>query len=245
MEKATEILVQALKEAMARTEEQPLYKSGKQPGLFASRTGMNAEAADIALRDGFLEIVRTESRGKTEVEWVRITPRGVQFVYQHESPKAVLEELVGVLRPGREALPRWLEEMRAQFQAFLHRAETLLERQYHQLGQLLQRAEEALRRLMVDTPASPLDAWHLDALDYLERHRIAAQTRDCPLPALFLELRQKHPELTLATFHEGLQRLRDRGAITLVTFGGHLSELKEPEYALLEGAAVYYMVRRS
>ena len=44
-DKATDILVEALKLAAAEPGEQRLYKSGKLEGLFASRSGQSAEAA--------------------------------------------------------------------------------------------------------------------------------------------------------------------------------------------------------
>lgn len=245
MDKLIEHLIQALKEAMARQDEVPLYKIGKQPGLFASRTAEAGEAAQRALRDGLLETVRTEIKGNTEMDWVRITPRGVQYVYQHESPKAVLEELVSLLRPNREGVPRWTEEVRTQMIAITNRFAELIERQGRYLDQLAQRAEEALRRLTAGAVGSPLAPWQLDALDYLDRRKVAAKPGDCLLPELFAALRGQHPELTMAAFHEGLSQLRDRGALALLPFSGHLSELNEPEYALLEGAAVFYAVKRT
>jgi hypothetical protein len=245
MDKTTDILIQALKEAMSRPEEHLLYKAGKQAGLFATRSGLDAEAAQRALRDGLLEVIRSDIKGKVETNWVRITPRGVQFVYQHESPKAVLEELVSVLRLNQEHLPRWLEEIRAQLQVLTNRFTGLVERQGRYLDQLTQRAEEALRRLTADMGPGPLEPWQLDALDYLDRRKVAASARDCPLSELYNYLREKHAELPLAAFHEGLSHLRDRGAVELVPYRGHLSELAEPEVALLEGAAVFAFIRRS
>src|SRR5690349_7939914 len=60
MDKLTETLVDALKLALAEPGEQPLFKSGKLAGLFASRVGVNAEAAARALEERLLEVVRTE-----------------------------------------------------------------------------------------------------------------------------------------------------------------------------------------
>jgi hypothetical protein len=243
-DQVAEFLILALKEAMAQPDEQPLYKVGKQPGLFAARTGPAGEAAQRAVRDGLLEVVRSEIKGKTETDYVRITARGVQYVYQHESPKAVLEELIGVLRLNTAGVPRWVEELRAQFQALANRCAELLERHGRHLGLLAQRAEEALRRLTAGDGTAPLAPWQLDALDYLDQRKTAAAP-DCPLPELFRFLRTNHPELALDTFHDGLRRLRDRGAVELVPFRGHLSGLAQPEYALLEDAAVYTAVRRA
>lgn len=244
MDAKTTALVTALKEAMTRPEEQPLYKAGKSPGLFPARTGPSGEAATQALQDGLLEVTRTESKGKTATEWVRITPRGVQFVYQHESPRAVLEELVQLLRTSPDGVPRWAEELRAQLQGLINRYHDVLDRQQQLLTHLRQRAEEALRRLEAPSGGPLLGPWQLDALAYLDRRKAAAGAAECLLPELFSALRSQHASLDLSGFHTGLAELRDRGAIVLLPFDGHLSDLKEPEFALLEGAAVFYGVRR-
>ena len=89
----TEALLDALRQALAEPREQLLVKIGKQPGLFAGKSGANAEASARALRDGLLEIVRAESKGKTAVEWVRITPAGVTFLHEHECPLRALNDL--------------------------------------------------------------------------------------------------------------------------------------------------------
>src|SRR6476659_7673590 len=86
-------LLQALKQALTEPGEQRLYRSGKLPGLFPTRTGPNPIAASNAVSEGLIEVVRTEQKGKLTVEWARLTPAGVSFLHAHESPRAVLEEL--------------------------------------------------------------------------------------------------------------------------------------------------------
>ncbi len=92
-DRTTELLLDALKRALVEPGEHRLHKSGKLDGLFPSRTGSSAEAADRALREGLLEVVRTEVRGKSAFEWVRLAPRGVDFLHEHESPVRALREL--------------------------------------------------------------------------------------------------------------------------------------------------------
>lgn len=237
-------LVTALKEAMAHGEPRPLYRGVKQPGLFASRTGVAGEAAAQAVREGLLEVVRREAKGKTETEWVRVTPLGVQFVHQHESPRGVLEELVQTLRAGQSGLPLWADEMRAQLHALGNRFTEALERHTRQMEQLLLRAESALQRLRPTNAENTLAGWQLAGIEYL-RKRQTGSASHCPLAELFNALRAGHADLSVAIFHEGLAELRDRGAIELVPFGGHLSDLAEPEYALLEGSAVYSAAKTS
>src|SRR5205814_4431235 len=126
--------------------EQRLYRSGKLPGLFPARTAANAEAASRALRDGLLEVVRSEVKGKLTVEWVRLTPAGVSFLHAHESPRAVLEELHGALQTTRAGVPLWLEGVQAELNAVGTRLEGEMRRLMHRLDGLSNRVEEALRR---------------------------------------------------------------------------------------------------
>src|SRR5437764_5190214 len=92
-DKVTETLLDALRQALGGPGEQRRLRSGTLAGLFTGRTGVYAEAATRALRDGVLEVVRTETKGKTQVEWVRLTPRGIEFLHDQESPVRALEEL--------------------------------------------------------------------------------------------------------------------------------------------------------
>src|SRR4051794_2641197 len=72
--KLAEHLVDALKLAIESPGEHRLFRWGKLAGLFPSRAGACGAAATMAVRDGLVEITRTEPRGKLIVEWVRATP---------------------------------------------------------------------------------------------------------------------------------------------------------------------------
>src|SRR5205085_2535934 len=143
----------------------------KLEGLFASRSGVNSEAAAQAVRAGLLEVVRTEIKGKTTIEWVRLTPRGTEFLHDQESPGQALKDLQAVLQVSRERVPLWL-------------------------------------------------------------------------PELFTAVREKYPGLSVTDFHDRLRRLRDRHALHLVPFAGQPHEIQEPEYALLDGATLFYYATR-
>src|SRR5262245_30501200 len=101
----TELLLDGLKAAINTPGEHRLFRSGKLAGLFPSRAGLSAEAAVLAVRTGLLETVRSETRGKAVTEWVRVTPRAVAFVHEHDSPKSVLRELKDVLDATRSGGP--------------------------------------------------------------------------------------------------------------------------------------------
>jgi hypothetical protein len=248
-DKETAALIEALKLALAEPGEQRLYRSGKLPGLFPTRTGASAAAAARAVRDGLLEVVRAEAKGKLLVEWVRLTPAGVSFLHAHESPRAVLEELHRALQTSRAGVPVWLEGMQAELQAIGARLEDEMKRLLHRLEALSGRVEEALRRTEGGGPALANGAaqaapWAADVLAHLDRRRDSGTAGNCPLPELFAAVRHRHPALSLPAFHDGLRRLTDYHAIALVPFAGPVDQLTEPEYALLDGTTVLYYASR-
>src|SRR5262245_33937059 len=145
-DKETAAVLDALRAALAEPGEQRLFRRGKLPGLFPTRTGPNAAAAERALREGLLEVVRTETKGPLTTEWMRLTPAGVSFLHAHESPRAVLEELHRSLQTSRAGVPLWLEGMQAELAAIGTRLEDEMRRLLGRLEALSARVEEALRR---------------------------------------------------------------------------------------------------
>jgi hypothetical protein len=248
-DRAEFVVIQALKQALAEPGEQRLFRSGKLPGLFPTRTGANALAAADAVSEGLLEVVRTEQKGKLTVEWVRATPAGVSFLHAHESPRAVLDELHAALQTTRAGVPVWLEGMQREVQTLSDRLGEEMDRLLHRLDSLARRVEEALRRADAEIPAledgvARAVPWAADVLFYLDRRRQSGATGDCPLPELFAALRERRSDVSLSDFHDGLRRLDDLRAIALKPFEGTPGEISEPEYALLDGANVLYYVRR-
>jgi CRP-like cAMP-binding protein len=240
MDRVTELLAEGLKRALAGTAEQRLYRSGKLEGLFSGRGGAAGEAGARAVRDGLVEVARTETRGKTVIEWVRITPAGVDFLDRHESPVRALEDLRTALRLNQQAVPVWLAEMQAGLHALDRRLAADAEGWQQRLEALARRVDQALRRIEQMTPPLPEDVvrdcpWAIDAINYLDRRKSGGAAGDCPLPELFAALRRAHASLTLGAFHEGLRRLHERHALRLKPQGGPLAQ---PEFALLDGDAV-------
>lgn len=248
-DKVTDILVEGLKQAMAEPDEQRLFRSGKFAGLFATRGGLNAQAAARALQDGLLAVTRSEMKGKLTVEWVRLTPRGVDFVHDHESPVKALRDLRQVLQAAQDGVPAWLGQVQQDLHTLAEQMTQNARRWTQRLEALGQRVEEALRRAEADEPPLPNGVatsvpWAREALAYLDRRRVGGVAGQCPLPELFAALRQRYPDLAVNAFHDGLRRLCDRRALQLVPFTGPSQELPEPEYALLDGGTVLYYATR-
>src|SRR5947208_2088166 len=104
-------LLEALKTGSLEGGEVRLYRRGKLAGLFAQRTRLSAELANQAVKDGLLEVTRIEPVGKTNVEWVRVTQKGLDFLLESESPARALAELRDVLALNQEGMPRWVAQM--------------------------------------------------------------------------------------------------------------------------------------
>jgi hypothetical protein len=247
-ERTTELLLEALKRALVGPGEQRLYKSGKLDGLFPSRQGSASEAAQVALSEGLLEVVRTEERGKTIFEWVRLTPRGVDFIHDQESPVRALRELRAELRCNQQAVPVWLEQMRSTLRTLDERLTDEARRWSQRLGELSRVVEDTLRRIEASAPLLPPDLaekhpWAIDALNYLDRRRNGGAPSPCSLSELYAALARQHPQLAIGAFHEGLRRLNECRAIHLKS-ADNLSDLAQPEYALLDAGQVLYYAER-
>jgi hypothetical protein len=246
-DKLTETLLEALRQALTNAGEQPIFKTGNRAGLFGGRIGVHAEAADRAKREGLLEIVRTEVKGKATIEWARITPAGVNFLYEHESPLRVLSDLQELLQSNQHALPVWLSEMQDTLQQLSARLNQEAQRWSEQLEALQNRVTEALQR--AGTSGSKLSngmlsavPWATEALAYLDRRAAADDAGPCTLRELFAALKPVHADLSLASFHAGLRRLQDGRIVRLLPAANGAQVLSEPEYALLDGGDLLYFV---
>lgn len=247
-DRVRDALLDALARALATPGEHRLYKAGKLDGLFPQRGGAAGDAAARAVSLGLLERTRVEIRGRTEIDWVRITPRGVEYLHDNESPVRALHELRAALRANQDAVPVWLGEMRAA----LGRLESQLAddagRWLERLGALERRVGDTLRRLEAASPLVPDEVgqahpWAIDALNYLDRRRTGGAPDDCALPELFAAVAEHHPRLSIATFHEGLRQMHRRKALVLREAVAP-EKMAQPEYALFDEARVYYLAAR-
>jgi len=231
-------MLAALKDAGQHPDGVALYRVGKNPGLFASKTGIAHEAAQAAMQAGYLTPVKVEGKAET----VRLTSRGEAFLREHLDPKASVEELLAHLRATQHSLPRWLAEVDAQLAAFRLRMQTSLEQQGKALTRLIGRAEAALQRLehgVQTTKGKALEPWQVESLQLLEGAQGVT-----PLARLFSELqRNGFGELTIPIFHTGLLLLRDRGNLQLVAMTEDDGPLSEPEFALVDEGQIYLSAR--
>jgi hypothetical protein len=248
-DKVTEALIEALHQALADPGEHRLYKSGKLDGLFSGRGGVKGDAAARALREGLLEVSRTEVKGKAAIEWVRLTPRGVEFLHQHESPLHAMQELHEALKTNLDAVPGWLAALKSRLQEFETSMAADVQRATLRLETLARRVEDILKRFAerqtgVPDELATLVPWAAEALAYLDRRQTADASGQCPLPELFAFLSQGQSNLSITAFHDGLRKLHESRVLKLFPFTGSPNELQQPEFVLLEGATCYYHASR-
>ncbi|MBX7103682.1 MAG: hypothetical protein K1X57_06350 [Gemmataceae bacterium] len=248
-EKARAIVLDALKAALATPGEQRLYRSGKLPGLLAVRSGAYAQAARILIDEKLVEIVSRSEAGRTAAEWVRITPVGVDYLHARESPRAVLAELHDALAVTRAGVPVWLDDVRRELAGIGDKLAKDVAAMTARLDALASRVDEALRRADARGPGWPeksadVAPWAVVALSYLDRRRETGMPGPCPLPELYGAIRRREPLVSLADFQTGLHKLAETKALRLLPHTGPMSELTEPEYAIVSGLELlYYAVR--
>jgi hypothetical protein len=110
-DKFTQLMTEALSRAAADPGGVPLYAGKTEPGLFPT-TGAAKPAAQRCLDEGYLQIIRTETRGKQTVEICRITDAGLQFLLERHSPREVLEDFVRVLEARQDQVDTLLHTAR-------------------------------------------------------------------------------------------------------------------------------------
>lgn len=246
LEKRDAILLDGLRAALSG-EEHRLYRSGKVDGLFAGKTAVAGEAAALAIREGLLEYSRTEARGRFEVEWVRLTAKGVEYLYQHDSPRAILGEMRQMLAVAQSGIPTWQDEMLRSLEKLATHITDQMAQYMDKLEALSKRIDEAMRRTEATAELSPamstLVPWGVSALEYLDHRRAGGGTGGCPLPELFGAVHGKHSTITMRDFHDGLRRLADNRAVKLSPWAGPGS-IPQPEYAMMAEGKLMYLVSR-
>lgn len=246
LEKRDGLLLDGLRAAL-NGEEHRLFKVGKKDGLFAGRTGLPGEAAELALREGLLEHTRTETERGADLEWVRLSPQGTEYLYAHDSPRAVLGEMRDMLRRAASGVPMWQDAMLKSLEKLAGHVTEEMAKYMAKLDSLTLRVDEALRRADVSPELAAnlqtIVPWGLEALAYLDRRKAGGSAAACPLPELFGGLRGKFPDMTIRDFHDGLKRLADNQALKLGEYAG-AGAIPQPEYAMMQGGKLWYTATR-
>lgn len=229
-DKTTQLVLEALGRAAAEPAGVLLHGGKASRGLFAAGAAGKL-AARRSKDEGWLRVVRTETKGKTTHEVCALTEKGLAFLLSQVSPKQVLEDFV-----------RSLDGRRAEVGQLLDAARQMLSG----LDGLRGTAEKVLQQVNRPAPApaphagNGAETWPAAALTHLRRWQESGAPDDCALPDLYRQARQAHPALTIGQFHDGLRRLHELQQIYLHPWTGPLYDLPEPPYALLVGHEIAY-----
>lgn len=246
-QKQLELVLDALKAAISAPGDHRLFRWGKLAGLFPSRLGASASAAKFALTEGLLEHVHTESRGRMIVEWVRATPKTMQFLDEHDSPKAVLRELQAMIGETRSGIPIWMTQARDEAAQLAMRFEHFAQELLRRLDSLDQRVDAAIRR--AENPPPRLGEamlkkvpWAKAILEHIDLSVTNHKVEQCELRDLFTTAKVVDPNLTLLDFHEGIRAMTNGGLLHLEP--GTPDEMREPEYAVEIGGQMMWWAQR-
>ena len=230
-DKPTQLVLAALSRAVAEPGGLPLFGGKSTPGLFAA-TAAGRQAAQRCQDEGYLQLVRSDTKGKSTIDYYTLSDKGLNHLLSQASPRQLLEDLVRALE-ARQVQAADLLAVARQMQATLDGLKASAEQVLRQVPPAAADAD--------GTAAAPADeGWKEDALAFLSSWHASGASEDCPLPELFRQARQAEPALSIGRFHDGLRQLHDGEQIYLHPWTGPLYAIPEPPLALLVGHEIAY-----
>lgn len=243
-DKSTQLMLEALSRAVAEPTGLPLYGSKAAPGLFAA-TAPARQAAEKCKEEGYLHVIRVETRGKSQREVCAITEKGLAWLLEQVSPRQVLEQLVQGLEARNDQVNELVAAAR-QSQASLDTLKVTIQQVLSRLQQPTTppAAAAAVNGLGQDPSANGSETWLSAVVHHLADWQAHRQLEDCPLPELYRRARRLAPALTVGHFHDGIRRLHEQQLIYLHPWTGPLYEIPEPALALMVGHEIAYYVSK-
>ncbi|CAN5496486.1 hypothetical protein BH11PLA2_BH11PLA2_03090 [soil metagenome] len=211
-DKLTPLILTALTRAAAEPAGTPLFATKQVEGLFPANA-LAKTAAKRCIDDGHL---RVESSNVT------ITEKGLNWLLEQQSPKAVLDDLVRVLETRSTQVDDLMCEVKRMADGLAALQGTL--------QMVLPKATATTVRIET-TPDVTTEIQNALA----EWSNTAGAAQDCPLPELYKRLNKA---CSLGTFHDALRRLHLAHRVYLHPWTGPLYTCPEPTYALLVGHEV-------
>ena len=248
-DKSSRLLLDALCRAAAEPAGLALVASKSDPGLFPS-TARARIVADRCKSEGYLQVVRSEARGKLSREICVLTDKGREYLLRQSSPRKVLEDFVRVLESRHEEVAALAESVR-QVQQGLQGIQAVVEQVLPRLhespfhssnmnGTSSMNGTTAHLAPSRSITSSASDVRIAEIKSTLaEWHAAAGVSQDCPLPELYRRLEASFT-LTIGQFHDALRQLHDDTQIYLHPWTGPLYALPEPAFALLIGHEIAY-----
>jgi len=236
-DKSTQLVLDALSRAVAEPAGVPLHGGKSANGLFAT-TAPAKQAAQRCKEDGYLRVLRNETRGKSVQEICAVTEKGLAYLLSQVSPKQVLEDLVRALE-ARQAQVSELVGAARQTQTNLDALKAVTEKVLAQV-QSPKAQPAGVNGATAAAQRNGSETWTAALLTHLAQWQTSGATEDCPLPELYRRTRQAAPALTIGHFHDGLRQLYQHEQIYLHPWTGPLYDLPEPPFALLVGHEIAY-----
>jgi hypothetical protein len=228
-DKTSQLVLDALSRAVAEPTGLPLLGSKTAPGLFPATTAARP-IAERCKNEGYLRVVRTETKGKSPLEICALTEKGLAHLLGQLSPRQVLEDLVRALEANQAQVAGLVAAAR-HWQAGLDTLRATVDR----VLQELQKPEPA-----PVAPPNGTDAWRSAILSSLAQWRDSGAAGDHPLPELFRKTQPIYPPLTIGQFHDALRHFHEAGRLYLHPWTGPLYDVPEPAFALLSGHEIAY-----
>lgn len=251
-DKSAQLVLEALGKAIADPQGSPLYGTKTNPGLFASSAAAK-QAAQLCKDEGYLRVVRTETKGKSILEICAITEKGVAYLLSQVSPRKVLEEMVHTLQARQNEAGELLvtaRQMQASFDALKATAEKVLQAVASCQGTSVLNVGAGTENgrngsgngeARKGKATSPVEQdWTRSALACLKRWQSSGTSEDCALSELYRQVCKTALGLTIGQFHDGLRRLHEQQLIYLHPWTGPMSEIPEPATALMVGHEIAY-----
>ncbi|MCE9532379.1 MAG: hypothetical protein K8T89_14850 [Planctomycetes bacterium] len=240
-----------IRDALSRAASEPagfaLLASKTEPGLFPPTSPAKA-AAEHCKNEGFLHVLRTETKGKLTREICALTDKGRHYLVREANPSDVLEDFIRVLESRHadvETLAQNVQQMQESLLGIRSAVEQILPRlASHSVGTngkthngVFMNGTAALLESPTTTTTETLIAEVKAKL--AEWHESAGASEDCPLPELHRRL-ETAERTSIGQFHDVLRQLHEDRMIYLHPWTGPLYALPEPALALLVGHEIAY-----
>jgi len=247
IDKSSRMIRDALCRAAAEPEGCALVAGKIEPGLFPS-TALGKASADRCKADGYLHVIRTESKGKAAREICTLTEKGRHFLVQESAPREVIEDLVRVLE-SRQVEITQMTTVLERMQDGLTGLRTIVEQMLPRLMEppvgrngTLQHGTHMNGTVTLYAPYSTKanqDTLFAEVKAKLAEWHAAGATEDCSLPELYRRL-EISPQPSIGQFHDVLRQLHEDQLIYLHPWTGPLYALPAPAYALMVGHEIGY-----
>jgi len=235
-DKSTQLMIDALSRAAVDPQGVALFGSKTEPGLFPPTTSAKI-AAQRCVEEGYLSVLRHESRGKATREVCVLTDKGMSYLVRQGCPRQVVEDFLRTLELRETHVGQLVQQatqMADSLRSMRSAVEQILPRLHDQPT-----THDATSSNGNGTQTPPL--WTAVLAYLAEWHSRLGQSQDCPLPDLYAHL---DAAPTIGEFHDCLRLLHDEHQVYLHPWTGPLYQMPQPAFALLIGHEIAYYISR-